>query len=174
MDRSYLTRALAMGFNELLFVRQDAPMVATDDRRTYLWMTLDPGTSIKPKKNMVTISSSSSDSNTSTTPSPSRTIPMRKKRVPAEIRPEPSPVAENVLPATSNTGPAATGTLVRRRKRRSASNAGVLDQAIALRTALRNAAGQVGELVRTIKRQRKQDRILRSTLASLKQLQGVA
>jgi hypothetical protein len=103
---------------------------------------------------------------------------MRKKKVPAEIRPEPSPVAENVSPAvshvSSNTGPAATGTLVKRRKRRSVSNAGVLDQAIALRTALRNAASQIGELVRTIKRQRKQDRILRSTLASLKQLQGVA
>ena len=50
----------------------------------------------------------------------------------------------------------------------------VSDQAISLRSALRDLLGQVNNLVRAIKRQKKQEKFLRSTLASLKELQSVA
>lgn len=53
------------------------------------------------------------------------------------------------------------------------STAGALEQATALRSALRDAVNKTTELIRTLKREQKQSRLVRSTLASLKQIQAV-
>ena len=47
-------------------------------------------------------------------------------------------------------------------------------QAVAVRTALREALAQTNELIRALKRDKRQGRLVASTLASLKQLQKVA
>ena len=49
-----------------------------------------------------------------------------------------------------------------------------LQEAEAIKTQLRELLGRTGELVAAIKRQRRQTQLVRSTLASLKQLQEVA
>ena len=49
-----------------------------------------------------------------------------------------------------------------------------LQEADALRTQLRDTLSRVSRLVHALKRQRKQAQLVRSTLASLKQLQEVA
>ena len=49
-----------------------------------------------------------------------------------------------------------------------------LQEAEAIKTQLRELLGRTGELVAAIKRQRRQAQLVRSTLASLKQLQEVA
>ena len=49
-----------------------------------------------------------------------------------------------------------------------------IEQAALLRDALRVAARQANELLRSLKRQKRQTRIVESTLASLKELQKVA
>lgn len=46
-----------------------------------------------------------------------------------------------------------------------------LDQAAALQSALRDAVAKTTELIRTLKREKKQAKLVHSTLASLKQLQ---
>ena len=46
-----------------------------------------------------------------------------------------------------------------------------LEQAAALRDVLREAAGKAGDLVRTLQRDRKQAKALRTTLASLRQME---
>jgi hypothetical protein len=53
------------------------------------------------------------------------------------------------------------------------TTAGALEQATALRTTLRDAVNKTSELIRTLKREQKQSRLVRSTLASLKQIQAV-
>ena len=53
------------------------------------------------------------------------------------------------------------------------TTAGALDQATALRSALRDAVNQTSELIRALKREQKQSKLVRSTLASLKQIQTV-
>ena len=50
----------------------------------------------------------------------------------------------------------------------------VTDQLLALRTTLREALERVNGVARAIKRQKKQEKFLRATLASLKELQSVA
>ena len=49
-----------------------------------------------------------------------------------------------------------------------------IEQALALRDALRGVAQQAGELARSLKQQKRQARIVATTLASLKELQKVA
>ena len=46
-----------------------------------------------------------------------------------------------------------------------------LDQAVALQSALRDAVAKTTELIRTLKREKKQAKLVRSTLASLRQIQ---
>ena len=52
--------------------------------------------------------------------------------------------------------------------------ASTIEQALALRDALRGVAQQAGELARSLKQQKRQARIVATTLASLKELQKVA
>ena len=48
-----------------------------------------------------------------------------------------------------------------------------IEQAIAVRDALRTAVVQANELIRTLKQQKRESRLVQNTLASLKQLQRV-
>ena len=48
-----------------------------------------------------------------------------------------------------------------------------IEQAIVLRDSLRTALVQVNELIRSLKRQKREARLVQSTLASLRQLQKV-
>ena len=54
------------------------------------------------------------------------------------------------------------------------TKSGPIEQAIALRDALRNTTSIAHQLVRALKQRQRQSRIVESTLASLKQLQKVA
>ena len=57
---------------------------------------------------------------------------------------------------------------------KSDGNASPIEQVITLRTKLREAVNQTNELIRSLRRQKKQSRLVASTLASLKELQKVA
>ena len=54
------------------------------------------------------------------------------------------------------------------------SAASPIEQAEALRSALRQALAQTNQLIVSLRRQRKQNRLMKSTLESLKDLQRVA
>ena len=63
---------------------------------------------------------------------------------------------------------------VAKTKRSSASKRTLpIEQAIAFRDSLRTAVVQANELIRSLKRQKREARLVQSTLASLKQLQKV-
>ena len=76
---------------------------------------------------------------------------------------EPGPVAGNV------------GTQTNKPKRsKVVSPSSPIEQAVALRTALREAASQANELMRSLKREKRKSKLLQSSLAALKELQRVA
>ncbi len=60
-----------------------------------------------------------------------------------------------------------------KRKRPAQQPRGAIDQTIALRDALRATVVQANELIRTLKHQKRETRIVNSTLESLRQLQKV-
>ena len=76
--------------------------------------------------------------------------------------------------AQAGSGQAETNGAARRTRVRKAGrpvNATTIEQAIALRDALRESVNKTNELIRSLKRQKQQSRLVASTLASLKQLQ---
>ena len=78
----------------------------------------------------------------------------------------------NAGAATNEVEPLA-GQVRRSRIRKTSRQAspGPIEQAVAVRDSLRESVAKANELIRTLKRQRQQNRLVATTLASLKQLQ---
>lgn len=84
---------------------------------------------------------------------------MRKSKNEVPATDESPPVAAPSVPTASAEAPSAVSPI---------------EQAIRLRSTLRSALTATNELIRAIKRQKRQDRVYKSALASLRQLQEAA
>ena len=83
-------------------------------------------------------------------------------------------MSEPTTPATPPTPTTSGDKSPVKRKRPAQPPRGTIDQTIALRDALRATVVQTNELIRTLKQQKRETRIVNSTLESLRQLQKVA
>jgi hypothetical protein len=155
-NRRFLERAAQLGFERLAFVAPESPIVCRDGRRTYVWAVLNAKDAIPAGKSVVIESPAVRrqklrQSNIQTIPrSPTTTMATRQ----SVTSPESATPSAHAAPSQKEPS--------------------VTDQAITLRASLRNTLDQVNNLLRAIKRQKRQEKFLRSTLASLKELQQVA
>ncbi len=150
-NRRYLARAISLGFREVHLNSADSPVLCQDERRRYVWALLGKEGVIEP----------SDDAIVTVSPIASQTTPIAVPRI-------------KTVNETTN-GPTPAKSSVRRAlPGESAKTKSSLEQAIALRDSLRNAASAAHQLVRSLKQQKRESRIVASTLASLKQLQKVA
>ncbi len=176
-NRAYLTRALELGFTEVGFVDAESPCACRDASRTYVWMLLENKGALESNAEALSIDSMSVPSigaakGRGTTRGPARaaetevaatstsatqTFVTPVNRIMEHLPPKTTPqdnVNEVVIanPSTS-------------------SSADVIEQALELRNQLRVVVQGLTELVGQIRQQRKQSRLMKSTLQSLKQLQ---
>jgi hypothetical protein len=150
-NRRYLARAINMGFREVHLNSAESPVLCQDERRRYVWALLGKEGVIEPSDDAIVTAS----------PLASQTAPI------------PVPRVKTVNDTTSRPVPAKSS--VRRILPAKPGKLSMpLDQAIALRDSLRNAASAAQQLVRSLKQQKRESRIVATTLASLKQLQKVA
>ena len=174
-DRRYLARALRMGFREVLIFEHDRPLQCQDDHRSYVWMPLSPEGVIKPAENMIRIESPLQDASGSS-------LPKQKRNTPAMPRKKASDYG--VVPATNGTNNGATNGHSNGHAAEPATSNGntngehagevsLIEQAETVRTSLRESMDKVGDLITSLKRHRKQSRLVQSTLSSLKQLQSL-
>ena len=169
LNREYFARALDLGFTELGFVNAESPCVCTDGRRTYLWQPLDPASALAASSEAQRIES------------PPASAPARSN-VPARRvtnRPQPpfsqeqrmsangfsGPVNRLPPPAGAETNPATPSTSS------IPASHDLIAQAERLRDTLRTALQDVTALIAAARQQRRQSRLMKTTLASLKQLQ---
>jgi hypothetical protein len=191
-DRSYLLRALRLGLTELRFTEPHLAVLATDERRKYIWMPLSPEGALAPAKDAIRIDSPLAGAEVSQTQSQStrrRSTMSTTSMTPAAATTE-SAALTSAEPLTStesassstppvNGAPASNGKAptngptrrTRVGKAGRAATTGAIEQAVALRDALRASVAKTNELIRSLKRQRQQSRLVQTTLASLKQLQ---
>ena len=151
----YLRRALTLGFNKVDLFGPEASLQASDDRRHYIWMPFSAEGAVQPHAESHRILSSNNAS-------PASSCHLRrvtpKSRVSTEnSNPIPNPRVVSPMPET-----------------KTESNASPIEQAVALRSSLRESLVKTNELLRALKRQRQRSRHVESTLAALKQLQKVA
>ncbi len=154
-DRRFFERAIRMGFRQVYINGPESPVLCCDDQRQFLWMLLDPKSAILHSDDAIRIESSFTS--VSKPPSHKQSEPIMSGKDQA-----------------STSGTEAAKPVPRLKRIRPATNGGPIEQATALRDRLRDAASSANQLVQALKQRQRQNRLVESTLASLKQLQEVA
>jgi hypothetical protein len=157
-NRQYLLRALRLGFREVHLYGTEAPVLCDDGRRQFVWAVLGPNGTIPTGPDVIRIAS---------TPRPAN----RSNGRPKQRRSKPA-MSEPTTPPTNT--PAAEQVSATRRRGKPPAKGTPTENAIALRNALRAAVVQANELIRSLKRHKREARLVESTLASLRTLQKVA
>lgn len=168
IDRQFLVRAVRLGFNQLLIHGPDKPLQCFDGRRTYFWMPLNGENPVRADAQTVVIESpmpnNSATAAQSSPPvrqrsSPSTTAIQEKASVPASKHTPAN--SSSVKPPVNGDGTAKPG-----------AGPGPIEQVAALSELARELLSKSNNLLHTLKRQRKQHRLMQSTLQSLRQLQA--
>jgi hypothetical protein len=159
VNRGFLQRAARLRFQEICLFSPEAPMQCDDGRRRYLWALLDPKSILKPVENPVRIAS------------PSASEPVNTVRIPTK------------RPITNMTNDTATNPKTRPRKARTSAPtadstaeagkiASPIEQALVLRTSLRETLIKTNSLISALKRQNRQSKLMQTTLAALEELRS--
>lgn len=159
-NRRYLDHAIRLGFKTLHARDAKSPVLGADERRRFLWCLLNAEDAIPRHDDPVRITAPSGRE--------SSTI-----KIPSSKHSEHTVTASNHDPAATVVN-AATHPAPAAKRIRTLPTASTIEQAMALRDALRGVAQKAGELARSLKQQKRQARIVATTLASLKELQKVA
>ena len=146
-NRELLARAIRLGFAELEVVDADSPLVCRDDRRVLAWQPLSKDSAIEASDADTRI-----ESGTHPEPPPSAEVSPRPRL--AMDRPSPPDrTAPTVAPEPTPTGLAS-----------------LIRETEALHEALAAARSRAGRLVVALRKQKRRERLVSATLASLRQL----
>jgi hypothetical protein len=163
-NRCYLTRAVQLGLTTLQIVQPTVPIVCRDEARTYLWVPLDPTTAVAPAENSLRIFSDGKEAVVPLLPPDRRNSPVTRPPT-------------NGHGNGSSSEPTASRTNEPARQETAANGIGIaalIAEAQALKDIMRDGYERANRLLVALKRHGKQSELLRSTLASLKQLQGLS
>jgi hypothetical protein len=158
MNRRYLTRALELGFSQFDIVSAEVPVQCRDESRTYLWMPLDKSGALAPSEKDLRVHSSNA---VITAPLSNNHPEKPKKRI------------KVMTQASLSTPPPSNGTNGEK-DRLDGNGTSLIEQVQTLQGTLREALNQTTRLVQGLRHQRKQSRLMKATLANLRQLQQVA
>ena len=150
-NRIYLQRAAQLGLLRLHVRNSPSPIVASDDTRLYAWQPLDCKTALGPCADAIRIESCPPLA------APPVLTPVERTPIPmsSSLTKPPERSVDTVAAKTDEVGP------------------DPLQEAEAIKTQLRDLLGRVGDLVATIRRQRRQAHLVGTTRASPKQLHVV-
>lgn len=195
-NREYLEQGVSLGFGELLIVDANSPCIFEDDRRTYFWMVLNAEDALGPSADCVRMDSAAI---TTTDPREIVNIPGHVPNSPDErlskmVRASSRNGNENQDQNQNQSGAgngraqeATNGQAHRASVQNSAARSAdaqheetmetalvdPITAAEALQVDLRTALASTSRLLQLLRRNRKQARLVESTLASLRQLQSV-
>jgi hypothetical protein len=151
-NRGYLTRAAELGFREIYLRNTEAPAFCQDDRRTYIWALLGAEGAVNANNQTTRISSPDSSN-------PQPTTERKTKPPMATTQPTTPRQAESHAVAAAAPEPDVAPNL--------------LNQAEALRDSLNKTLADTRDLISLIKRNQKHNRLVETTLRSLKQLEHI-
>ena len=174
-DRQFLVHAVQLGFREIELRGPESPAVCRDEQRIYLWTPIAEQPAIVVGADTVRLTSPLT---TSTSHRLARHLPpARRQHHPTQER-TPTRMSHNRIAATLAgssplpvNGSAQPVAEPNEPADQSTSFGAVLREAEAVKSSLREAHSQVSRLIAALKRQRRQSKLVQSTLASLKQLQ---
>lgn len=156
-NRHFLLKALRLGFSTISVFGDDTPIQCQDGTRTLLWCLLDPKLAYAPSADSVRIEPKSPS--VSSTPSSTPSLPRNRITMIAK--------SQSSSDSIHSEKSSAVATPISPTKSESASP---IEQAVALRAALRDTLSKTNNLIRALRRQKQQSRLVQATLASLRQL----
>ncbi|MCY2990793.1 MAG: hypothetical protein NTY19_23380 [Planctomycetota bacterium] len=154
-NREYLLRALRLGFREVYLYGNEQPVLCDDGNRQFLWALLAPGAAIPSGPDLIRIPSIQHQHDDASG------HPQQPRRKTTVSDPIPQFPSNGDKPAT------------KAKRSSAAKRPSPIEQAIAFRDALRVAVVRANELIRSLKQQKRESRLVQTTLASLRQLQKV-
>ncbi len=151
VNRRFLKNALGFGISRIGFdPKERTPLIGYGEQKMFVIMPLEGDEPpVEPEK----ITVLASDSN----------LPVSQKS--DKPTPDEKPIPSTKANRTPKPRPKANG--------KPKSQPALIDEALKLRQNLRETLGGVNDLIRSIKTQRRQDKLLRTTVASLRKLQNV-
>ena len=156
-NREFLARAIRLGFAEVEIIDADNPLVCRDEHRILAWQPLPKDSAIAPAEDVITIVSDACPDETTRRPpvGPSRieAIEPAHRGGPSGKVAAPNGHAPAVVPDSANNGLAA-----------------LIREAEVLHESLGEARSRAGRLVVALRKQRRRERLVTATLASLRQL----
>lgn len=162
-DRRFLARALELGFARLHIFGQNKPVLCQDDRRTLYWAVLDPGGVVPATDNVTRVASPVAGQVRRADAFTNSDRVRRRPRSPRVSSARSRPQLEKPVSQSRS-----------QREATDPTSSTPLEQAHQLRSALREMLDTMSTLIRSLRDQRKQDRLVRSTLASFRRLQTVS
>jgi hypothetical protein len=165
MNRELFARALDLGFTEVCVASADKPFLFRDDRRTLVVMPLDKNAIVGPSDQAIRIPSVNGETESV-----------------AEVKDHEPVVAETSALTFANGTPGVNGTKKTgrtiaksaTRKPPAGTLAVLVAEAESLKNDLRQAYTRTHQLLSAIKKYRRQNKVVQSTLASLRQLKSIA
>jgi hypothetical protein len=155
-NRQLFARAVQLGFTEFRIIKPDVPLVSSDKYRTFVWMPLDKEGALPSSEDALRITSGGDE--------PAISQPKKERSNETMTKPSTNGQSNGPTPSRHNDDEHAT----------TGSGLGALiAEAQSLKEVLHDAYGRTNRLLIALKRQRKQSRLMQTTLASLKQLQQI-
>jgi hypothetical protein len=154
-NREYLLRALRLGFRDVHFYGREQPVLCDGGGRQYVWALLSPESPIPSSPDLIRIAS------------------IQRQAGEASGHPQPRRSKATVSEPTPQTPPTGDKPATKARRSSASKRPSPIEQAVVFRDALRTAVVQANELIRNLKQQKREARLVQTTLASLKQLQEV-
>ena len=164
-NRRYVERALRLGFNRIGLFGPESPVLCDDGRRRFVWMLLDKGSAIPRHAEPARIVSPVDEARSTISSKPPVVLSTSQ---PADVH-----VSEPRSNRRVTGSPTAKGSISLKRSHQPPT-ASAIEQASALRDLLRTIAGQAGDLVRSLKKHKRDARIVETTMQSLRKLGKVA
>jgi hypothetical protein len=150
INRDLLGRAVRLGFRSLEAVDATTPVVCRDGRRVYAVQPLEKDSALAPDADAVRIESDAHVGSTSITSAPVKARILVSQRA--------TPVANNNPVAVPEPAAGATGL------------AALIQEVESLHDLLGGARSRAGRLVVALRKHRRRERLVQTTLASLRQL----
>jgi hypothetical protein len=177
-NRAFLARAVRLGFREVEVFGTSDPLTCREGLRTYAWQPLDRESAIEPTEDIVRIESLNSGAPAEPT-EPQRAV-VATSQPEARVRPAAPPdgpghrngaaLGNGAAHGHGVTGNGSAHGHVAAVGSGVTGLAALIQEAETLHETLGDARARTGRLIVALRQQRKRDRLVASTLASLKQL----
>jgi hypothetical protein len=180
-DRRFLARALRLGFTEIEIVDVNSPVVCRDRNRTYCWQLLSGGSAIEPTDDVIRIESTSQPVPAAIPldepPSTRTTMRQRTRATSDQNATNGATNGHMESVASGPTNGTANGQTNERASGHGAPEnaepvnlAALIQEAEALHETISTMKAQAGRLIVRLRRYRRRERLVASTLASLREL----